>query len=268
MRSYKVKSIAFKCEKGHDMSTLQKYIFIFLPVLTILFIISCSDGNSSAFNGNYPAKGERFKFEFYDGLDSTRAVHILNALQRNYERIVSDLKPGSMPLLVVKIWNDSENFQDVLEQVLGIRYPGATGYVNGAEGFSILLNPNSAEEAVHEFAHVVSLNINNRFANNPRWLWEAVALYEARQFVNPNNITYMKNGNYPTLSELNTHYNQGNQKIYMVGYILLEYIVKRWGMESVIELIKTNGNIISVLGVNSTKFEEEWYNYLETKYNL
>ena len=34
------------------------------------------------------------------------------------------------------------------------------------------------EAAVHEFAHGVSLHVNPRFGNNPRWLWEAVAIYE------------------------------------------------------------------------------------------
>ena len=31
----------------------------------------------------------------------------------------------------------------------------------------------------HEFAHCVSLKINPAIGNNPRWLWQAVALYEA-----------------------------------------------------------------------------------------
>ena len=36
---------------------------------------------------------------------------------------------------------------------------------------------------VHEFAHCVSLQVNPRIANNPRWLWESVAIYESRQSV-------------------------------------------------------------------------------------
>ena len=36
-------------------------------------------------------------------------------------------------------------------------------------------------ESVHEFAHAVSLALDPSFSNNPRWFWEAVAVYEARE---------------------------------------------------------------------------------------
>jgi len=38
---------------------------------------------------------------------------------------------------------------------------------------------------VHGFCHAVSLYVSPTFGNNPRWLWEAVALYENAEFVDP-----------------------------------------------------------------------------------
>jgi hypothetical protein len=31
--------------------------------------------------------------------------------------------------------------------------------------------------------HAVSLGVNPRFGNNPRWLWESVALYQNGEFI-------------------------------------------------------------------------------------
>jgi hypothetical protein len=110
------------------------------------------------------------------------------------------------------------------------------------------------------------MQINSTIPNNPRWLWEAVALYENDEFVNPRSLPYMVSGNYPTLDELNSDYNSGNQQIYSVGYVLLEYIVETWGMDEVIELIKSNGHISLVLGRTESEFEYGWYQYVEQTY--
>jgi len=123
-----------------------------------------------------------------------------------------------------------------------------------------------SQTAVHEFAHLVSLQVNSNFANRPRWLWEAVALYECQDFVYPKSLPYMVSGDYPTLSELNTDFNSSNHSIYSVGYVLLEFVVQTWSMAKVIDLIKTNGNIPSVLGITTQMFESGWHQYVEDKY--
>ena len=76
----------------------------------------------------------------------------------------------------------------------------------------------------------------------------------------------MVNGDYPTLSELNTDYNLSNHKIYDVGYTILEYIIETWSMDHVISLIEENGNTSTVLGLSSSDFEEGWYQFVNEKY--
>jgi hypothetical protein len=119
--------------------------------------------------------------------------------------------------------------------------------------------------AVHEFTHGVTLNIEPRVANNPRWLWEGVALYEAGQFVNPRRLSYIVNRHPPTLAELNANW-QTNTQVYDLGYLLIEYIVEKWGRQHVVDLIKTFGNIPSVLGVSVSEFEVGWYEFVMRKY--
>ena len=48
-----------------------------------------------------------------------------------------------------------------------------------------------ATNVVHELAHCVSLRVNPRIGNNPRWLWESVAVYEAGQQVDLRTVPYM-----------------------------------------------------------------------------
>ena len=66
--------------------------------------------------------------------------------------------------------------------------------------------------------------MNPRFANNPRWFWETVALYENGEFVDPRSLDYVVRGAFPTLQQLNVDPNGGTQ-IYQLGYVLGEFIV-------------------------------------------
>jgi hypothetical protein len=171
-----------------------------------------------------------------------------------------------MPQVTVKIWASYDNFLDAMESDIGIRYTGATGYVFGKEEIRIYDTNQTPLTAIHEFAHLVSMQINETIPNNPRWLWEAVALYVTNDFTDPKSISYMVSGEYPNLDELNTDYNSSNHSIYNVGYVLLEYIVQTWEMDTVISLIEANGNINNILGITIQDFESGWYQFIENEY--
>jgi len=171
-----------------------------------------------------------------------------------------------MPRVTIKIWADYDHFLDDMETDIGIHYNGATGYIFGPTESRLFYNAQVAPAAVHEFAHLVSMQVNITISNNPRWLWETVALYESQEFVDPKTLSYMVSGDYPTLAELNTDYNNSNHNIYQVGYVLLEYIVVTWGMDTVIDLIEHNGNIPGILVMTTRDFESGWYQFVEEKY--
>lgn len=237
-------------------------------LLLALFSVTCKEdsSNANAPENNSPVLSEHFAFELYDGLPNSVASSVLNKLNENYGRILSDLELTSLPKVNVQIWNDETHFQNDMKRDLGVNYWGATGYVYNLTTVRVLNRNNLPQTVLHEFAHIVSLHVNNRFGNNPRWLWEAVALYEAGDFVHPRNISYLAAGSFPTLEELNTDYNQGNQKIYAVGYLLSEYIVNTWGKSKFVQLIKTNANITTTLGVTTTQFESGWKEFVTGKY--
>lgn len=241
-----------------------------LSILIFSLLLSCAETGVSTDlpeNGQ-PIQSEHFTIVLFDGLSSHTAVPVLSKLNDNYSRILGDLSVSSIPTITIEIWNDETHFQNDMKRDLGINYWGATGYIYGATTLRILNRGNVPQAALHEFAHIVSLHINKQIANNPRWLWEATAIYEAGEFVHPRSISYLAAGDFPTLSELNTDYNQGNQKIYAVGYLLAEYIVETWGRGSLVQMIALHANLAAVLGVTAGQFEAGWKEFVVRKYSL
>jgi hypothetical protein len=239
---------------------------LLLVVCSWFFIMSCKEPEiikKDIQNGNE----EHFSFILYDGLYWDIIPPIKNKLQENYIRVLNDLSIDSLRKITVKIWNNENDFLDDMQNTLGIKYPGAGGWVYKGTELKILhRGQNTAQTVLHEFCHAASLVVNNRFGNNPRWLWEAVAIFEAGEFIEPENISYLVFKNFPTIAELNSDFNTGNHNIYEVGYLLVEYIIKDFGKDAYINLIKSNGNIDSALGISTAKFENNWKTFVISKY--
>ena len=235
---------------------------ITISLFFLFYLFSCSKDKIPF----APLNEEHFEFILYDGLNTSDILQISTTLEENRQRIIDDLLVSGMPKVTVKIWADYDHFLNDMENDIGIRYTGATGYIFGSTESRLYFNNQVVVAAVHEFAHLVSMQVNMTIPNNPRWLWEAVALYENNEFVNPGTLSYMVSGDYPTLVELNADYNSSNHSIYQVGYVLLEYIVVTWGMNTVIELIKNNANLFSSLSLTAHQFESGWYRFVEERY--
>jgi hypothetical protein len=122
-----------------------------------------------------------------------------------------------------------------------------------------------ALNATHEFAHIVTLLINPGFANNPRWLWEATALYVNGERVDPRTLGYMTSGQPPTLQALNSDITASVQ-IYQVGYTLAEFVVETYGRDALLRLVRANGDLAAVLGLTPARFERDWYAFVQARY--
>lgn len=242
----------------------ERYTFS-LRRTALAFLVLFSTISVQSFGQN-PAQ-QRFHFVVHDTLELADIGHLVHALEGNYERVKNDLRVPSLPQITVQVWSDEDAYQDAMEALLGMRFPGSRGYVTGDRELRLLYHRrlSAQKEAVHEFAHVVSLTLNSNFGNNPRWLWEAVAMYAAEEFRDPKEISYLLEGDYPSLAELNTDFNSG-RNIYDVGYMLIEYIVTAWDYDRLIALIKSNGAIEETLGIRESEFEKEWQKFVEKKY--
>ncbi len=207
---------------------------------------------------------EHFTF-LYSEIDSISVGHIASRLERSYHKILGDFKIEKIPMTTVRIYPNVKSFHQ------GINFPNAPDYVLatafGKDDFR-MPSPNSvgAEDSLnlikyvaHEFTHCVHLNIDYA-PNNPSWLWEGVANFEADWFFDPKEIDVIKNKQFPPFATLN------NGMDYMLGYVIIEAIKNIWGFDAVINLIKKRGNTLAVLKINQAQFEEKIYDHIYKKY--
>lgn len=185
-------------------------------------------------------------------------------LEAEYARILSELSVTSMPVVTVRIWQDETTYFNELTRYFGVRY-GAAGYITGPTELRLLNNANLNVNVVHEFVHAASMVVNPQIANNPRWFWETVALYENGELVDPRRVDFLVRGAFPTLQQMNVDPNGGTQ-IYQVGYVLGEFIVGTWGRPAFLRLIQTNADLPAVLGVSTAEFESAWQSYVRQRY--
>ncbi|WP_262694050.1 gluzincin family metallopeptidase [Kordiimonas aquimaris] len=209
-----------------------------------------------------------FTFVAEDGLQPVDYAHIEDALNESRASVLSSLGLTELQGVVVRIWHNEELYQDAMEATFGARAPGSRGYVYGDSEIRLLLTdrPTAAREAVHEFVHAASLNLNPEFGNNPRWLWEAVAIYTANETPHAQTIFLFQNGKCPSLASLNEPFNRGGS-IYDVGYYLMEFVASEWNQAAIVDLVKTNGDIEAVLGIDTEAFETQWCSFVRGKYS-
>ena len=139
----------------------------------------------------------------------------------------------------------------------------ATGAVDGPDRFHIVAVPYAPANAQHELAHNVTLHLDPRAGQGPVWLWESVALFEARQLVHPATVPYLAAGDFPTLAALDR---EGRYSIYDVGFTIAECIVDEWGLAGLRRLIVAGGDTRGALGVSVEELESRWRRCVESRY--
>jgi hypothetical protein len=185
-------------------------------------------------------------------------------LEAERPRVMADLGVASVRPMTARVWQDPAAWAAEVQRFFG-RAIDTNGYVTGADELRVLSVSAVERNATHEMSHCVSLYVNPGFANRPRWLWETVALYENREFVDPRTLDYMVAGRPPTLPELDADVT-ASRRVYQVGYVLGEFIVSRAGSAGLVALIRANGDTSAVLGLSAGEFEAAWYAFVREKY--
>ena len=202
----------------------------------------------------------------YASLDAASVAATAAAVEAHYARILGDLGLGEIPPVTVTLYPGPESFRAAVVPLVGNVPSFASGLVTGPSDIHVL-SPNLASAwsyangvvaIVHEFAHCASMRVNPAIANNPRWLWETVALYEAGQILDPRTLSYMTAHRPPALADLNRI---ENTAIYEVGGLIGEFIVETWGRAALRDLVRTGGALETVLGVDAATFVSQWLEY-------
>ena len=221
-------------------------------------------------------KTQHFTFLFSTSINTATIIKLANALEGNYSRIGNDLKTQPSDNIETNIYAKRWRY---------IKATGNWSASGNIEGISKLHFVEQAwgendnkKVAVHEFAHTVTLKLlldneaqpinskdfDKKFSTFPTWLWEAISVYEAQQFVEPKTLPYLNNGQYPAISELNNRLKGG--KIYSCGYTIIEYILFKYGKDNLINLIKSYGDLKKTFNVADDQFCKGWYEFVKEKY--
>ena len=208
----------------------------------------------------------------YTPLDAANIVSTANAVEGEYARIIQDLGSDALPPINVRFYTDPQEMVRAVAPIGPV--PSWASGLATTQSQIHLMSPNHPSYApytrmvsnlVHEFAHCVSIHINPRFSNNPRWFWESVAIYESGQFVDPRTLSYMLAGTPPSFSTLNS---LDNTLVYDVGYTIAEFIVARAGKDALDRLVVNNGDVDAALGMSQTSFERAWFEFVRSRYGI
>lgn len=208
-------------------------------------------------------------FTFYtQGLDQSEVYLINLKLEEHYDRILQDHGLEQLQKINFHVFNNINELREAVKR----KFPEvfvpdfARGLTPSAtEVYLVNSLPVRYTMFIHEFSHCVTQHLNATIPNNPRWLWESVALFEAGELVHPKEINILASGNLPTLNQLS---NYDNSTIYQVGYLIGEFVFQSYGKEKYIELIRNNGNVEKVLGMSEETFMNEWYQHVKQHYNF
>ena len=254
------------------MKKLKYYFIIICIVILVLSIIVNIPENKNEI------KTTHFTFLYSSSIDSSSIIGLSKVLEDNYSKIAINFNTTPAENIEVNIYDQRWRY------IKATGHWGASGNIEGVSKLHFVNNAWLESEigkiAVHEFVHAVVLKLlidrepkplntemfDNRFATFPIWLWEGLSVYEAVQFYDPKTLAYFRNGKYPQISELNNR-SQG-QKIYTCGYTIIEYILKEYGRDKLIELIESYGDLKNVLNLTEEQFSGNWYNFIKKKYNL
>jgi hypothetical protein len=221
-------------------------------------------------------KTKHFTFRFSSSIDTTNITELADALESNYQRIGSDLVTTPADNIEVNLYARRWEYLRATKNWSGsgsIEGTSKLHFVEQAWG-----EPDSRKVALHEFAHTVTLKLlleqapqpldaksfDNKFATFPTWLWEAISVYEAQEFVDPKSLPYLTSGRTLTIAELNKRTKGG--KIYSCGYTIIEYILLKYRKEGLLKLIANYGDLQTTFNVTDEEFCSAWYEFVKTKY--
>ena len=213
-----------------------------------------------------------FVFRYPPG-DAAIVSSIADAVEREYNRIVDDLRAAAVPAVTVTLYADHAALEAAVRPIVGAVPSFASGLVTSQSAIH-MMSPNAPgwgplhrmqSNLVHEFAHCVTLHLNPGAANNPRWLWESVAIYEARQSVDLRAVSYMAALDPPSFESMSS---VDNLRIYDVGYSIAEFIVSRRGQSALSQLIAANGDTAATLGVPLADFQRQWFAFVRERYGF
>jgi hypothetical protein len=192
-----------------------------------LITFACSDPSGATDDDGFD-EFETENFLFFHTPSDVAALPALAAeFDAHRERIMADLGVDSVPQVLVYLYPNRRAFLTAHPNLES----WVTGFTEGRRRMHII-SPNAPNQvyelwphsrAAHMLTHLVTLRINRDADDNPRWLWESIALYESNERRDPRGEQFFSPEYSPQLAELNGGI---ASPLYRVGYLLGEFIAE------------------------------------------
>ena len=236
-------------------------------LVLVVTLAACSQLTGSD-NGTTFRRLDTPNFVFlYTNSDVATIDTFVADMEAKLVRLRGVYRVDSMAVLTVVLYPDRRSFQNANNSSSWV-----TGVTRGTTRMEIVspFGPNQVFDlwpdtrAEHMLAHLVQLAVNPEVANNPRWLWESLALYESGQKTPANIVEFFAPDAEPALSQLNGGF---GTPIIDVGFYLGEFLNVTFGPEVVIALIEAEGNL-ETIGLTGEQFIAQFVAFVRARYGL
>ena len=209
----------------------------------------------------------------YTAADAGSVSAIANTAEASVARIREALGVSQGARVRVNYYATHSELAAAVRPYVGTIPSWATGVVTAGDAIHLLSPAASGPDQIaaaatiliHEFAHCVTLQLSPDSGNNPRWLWETIALYYANQFRHPSTVDAFRSGGAPALSALN---GQENTVVYEVGFLLGEFIIERGGPGALRRLVQVRGNTTAALELSEATLVSEWRAWIRSRHGV
>ncbi|NQZ74734.1 MAG: hypothetical protein HRT61_01275 [Ekhidna sp.] len=216
---------------------------------------------------------EHFIFEYSD-IDTMLIPDVASKLEVNYSSLIEQFGLEDFPKTTIRIYPNLETYHNA------VLTPGAPQWqmgrawdTNEIRMLSTVVAKeimgeidDTAELILHEFIHCIHLSMIPDTQNPVGWLWEGIATYKGccKWINSPYEHKGLKKRKKITLKSIDK--DRTFELKYVLGYFLIEYIEQTFGWDSVLDLIRTNGDIAQSLGLSVKDFERDFNDYLAQNY--
>ncbi|CAK1766372.1 MULTISPECIES: hypothetical protein [Vibrio] len=254
--------------KRYPPKSIVTFLFLTMSALVLVVAFVLQIRGEQACDSCYESDKGQFKFVLYDGTSPAIIPSIYNELLLKQAPLMKSFGLDSIPVITVRVWQSQKAYLDEQERSIGQRYAFSTGYIEPKSNEIRLLyfGGEIQRTALHEFVHLLTLQINPNFANNPRWLWEAVAIYKSEDYwFHMNNRSAIKGRFDGLVQDL---YNKPNSSsaVYELGYTVGEFIERSWGEGAFVDLIKSNGDPSQLTDQPIESLFYDWEKFVKTTY--
>ncbi|RPF23929.1 hypothetical protein [Vibrio crassostreae] len=254
--------------KRYPPKSIVTFLFLTMSALVLVVAFVLQIRGEQACDSCYESDKGQFKFVLYDGTSPAIIPSIYNELLLKQAPLMRSFGLDSIPVITVRVWQSQKAYLDEQERSIGQRYAFSTGYIEPKSNEIRLLyfGGEIQRTALHEFVHLLTLQINPNFANNPRWLWEAVAIYKSEDYwFHMNNRSAIKGRFDGLVQDL---YNKPNSSsaVYELGYTVGEFIERSWGEGAFVDLIKSNGDPSPLTDQPIESLFYDWEKFVKTTY--